>query len=68
VNPTDTPSEILTTLNEFAGFDPDEEIQIYEVGLCFRIYFYLLCNFIKLKLGSLFLHAHKPYTLLLSLG
>ncbi|KAK2431556.1 ubiquitin carboxyl-terminal hydrolase [Trifolium repens] len=30
VNPTDTPSEILTTLNEFAGFDPDEEIQIYE--------------------------------------
>ncbi|WJX59385.1 ubiquitinyl hydrolase 1 [Trifolium repens] len=30
VNPTDMPSEILTTLNEFAGFDPDEEIQIYE--------------------------------------
>jgi hypothetical protein len=39
VNPTDTPSEILTTLNEFAGFDTDEEIQIYEVGLCFLIYF-----------------------------
>jgi hypothetical protein len=68
VNPTGTPSEILTRLNELAGYDPDEEIKIYEVGFCFLIYFYLLCNFIKLKLGSLFLHAQKPYTLLLSLG
>lgn len=31
---TGKPSEILTKLNEIAGYDPDEEIGLYEVGLC----------------------------------
>ncbi|CAJ2634121.1 unnamed protein product [Trifolium pratense] len=30
VNPTDKPSEILTWLNKLAGYDPDEEIELYE--------------------------------------
>ncbi|CAJ2634122.1 unnamed protein product [Trifolium pratense] len=30
VNPTGEPSEILTRLNELAGYDPVEEIKIYE--------------------------------------
>jgi len=34
----DKPSEILTTLNKLAGYDPDEEIELYEVGL-----FCLIC-------------------------
>ena len=28
---TGKPSEILTKLNEMAGFAPDEEIELYEV-------------------------------------
>jgi hypothetical protein len=34
VNRTDKPSEILTRLNKLAGYDPDEEIRLYEVGWC----------------------------------
>ncbi|PNX57576.1 ubiquitin carboxyl-terminal hydrolase 12-like protein, partial [Trifolium pratense] len=30
VSPTDKPSEILTRLNRLAGYDPDEEIELYE--------------------------------------
>ncbi|GAU12358.1 hypothetical protein TSUD_253090 [Trifolium subterraneum] len=30
VNRTDKPSEILTRLNKLAGYDPDEEIELYE--------------------------------------
>ncbi|XP_050903813.1 ubiquitin C-terminal hydrolase 12 isoform X2 [Lathyrus oleraceus] len=30
VNPSDKPSEILTRLNKLAGYDPDEEIELYE--------------------------------------
>ncbi|MCH83892.1 ubiquitin carboxyl-terminal hydrolase family protein, partial [Trifolium medium] len=30
VNCTDKPSEILTRLNKLAGYDPDEEIELYE--------------------------------------
>lgn len=30
VDCTDKPSEILTKLNKFAGYDPDEEIELYE--------------------------------------
>jgi len=33
VDCTDKPSEILTKLNKLAGYDPDEEIELYEVGL-----------------------------------
>jgi hypothetical protein len=34
VNGTGKPSEILTRLNKLAGYNPDEEIRLYEVGLC----------------------------------
>jgi hypothetical protein len=33
VNCTVKPSKILTRLNKLAGYDPDEEIELYEVGL-----------------------------------
>jgi hypothetical protein len=39
VNPTDKPSEILTWLNKLAGYDPDEEIEFYEVGLSCLVYY-----------------------------
>jgi len=39
VNCTDKPSEILTSLNKLAGYDPDEEIELYEVGLFCLIYY-----------------------------
>lgn len=39
VNSTSKPSEYLTRLNEMAGYDPDEEIGLYEVGLCCLIYY-----------------------------
>jgi hypothetical protein len=33
---TGKPSEILARLNEMAGYDPEEDIVLYEVGLyCF---------------------------------
>lgn len=32
---TGKPSEILTKLNEMAGFAPDEEIELYEVSFGF---------------------------------
>jgi hypothetical protein len=38
VDHTGKPSEILTKLNNLAGYDLDEEIEIYEVGLCYLIY------------------------------
>lgn len=28
------PVEILTKLNELAGFSPDEEVELFEVNLC----------------------------------
>lgn len=40
------PAEILTKLNEMAGFDADEEIELYEV--CFSSYLYV--NLVRLKL------------------
>jgi len=30
---TGKPLEILTRLNEMAGYDPEEDIALYEVGL-----------------------------------
>lgn len=33
VKSTGKPSEILTKLNEMAGYHPDEEIALFEVGL-----------------------------------
>lgn len=33
VNNTGKPSEILARLNKMAGYDPEEEIGLYEVGL-----------------------------------
>jgi len=39
VNCTDKPSEILTSLNKLAGYDPDEEIELYEVCLFCLIYY-----------------------------
>lgn len=30
---TGKPSEILTRLNEMAGYDPEEDIILYEVGV-----------------------------------
>lgn len=44
VKSTGKPSEILTRLNEMAGYDPDEEIGLYEVGLYYLVYIYLLYN------------------------
>jgi hypothetical protein len=38
VNRAGKPSKILTKLNKLAGYDPDEEINLYEVGLCYLIY------------------------------
>jgi len=38
VNCNGKPSEILTKLNKLAGYGPDEEIELYEVGLGFLIY------------------------------
>jgi hypothetical protein len=46
VNCTGEPSEILTKLNKLAGYDSDEEIELYEVGLCYLIY--ICSEFIKL--------------------
>jgi hypothetical protein len=46
VNCTGKPLEILTKLKKLAGYDPDEEIELYEVGFCLLFYFYLLYNFI----------------------
>jgi hypothetical protein len=34
VNCKDKPSEILARLNKLAGYDPDEEIELFEVGFC----------------------------------
>jgi hypothetical protein len=33
VNRTGKPSQILTKLNNLAGYDPDEAIKLYKVGL-----------------------------------
>jgi len=38
VNNTSKPSEILARLNKMAGYDPEEEIGLYEVGLCCMYY------------------------------
>ena len=40
------PIEILTKLNEMAGFAPDEEIELYEV--LFLSSFWIICAFIIL--------------------
>lgn len=39
VKGTGKPSEILTRLNEMAGYDPEEDIVLYEVGLYYFLYF-----------------------------
>jgi hypothetical protein len=39
VNCGGKPSKVLTELNKLAGYDPGEEINLYEVGLCYLIYF-----------------------------
>jgi hypothetical protein len=41
VNCTGKPSEILTRLNNLAGFDPDEEIELYEVGISCLIFLFI---------------------------
>jgi len=38
VNCNGKPSEILSRLNVLAGYGPDEEIELYEVGLNLLIY------------------------------
>lgn len=45
VNGTGKPMDILTKLNELAGFAPDEEIELFEVNILFII----LWNFINFQ-------------------
>jgi len=56
VNCTDKPSEILTKLNKLAGYEPGEEIALYEVGLCCLIYYLsseAICFAIKFRRHTL---------------
>jgi hypothetical protein len=60
VNCTGKPLEILTKLKKLAGYDPDEEIELYEVGLCHLLYcneeqlHYLFTFVIKLVVSTKF--------------
>ncbi|KAE8671864.1 hypothetical protein F3Y22_tig00111881pilonHSYRG00066 [Hibiscus syriacus] len=61
VKATGRPMEILTRINKMAGFDPDEEIELYEVGLvimfsmllvfkeCFTAHLSLPCTGVKFE-------------------
>jgi hypothetical protein len=53
VNCTGKPLEILTKLKKLAGYDPDEEIELYEVGLC-HLFHYLFTFVIKLVVSTKF--------------
>jgi len=48
VKNTGKPLEILTKLNKMAGYDPEEEIGLYEVCLSCRLIFYQLLNTMKI--------------------
>jgi hypothetical protein len=61
VNCTGKPLEILTKLKKLAGYDPDEEIELYEVGFVSFVLFlsavhlhYLFTFVIKLFVSTKF--------------
>ena len=50
------PIEVLTKLNEMAGFPPNEEIELYEVGFSFEVLILFLANlYMCLSITTIFL-------------
>ncbi|WJX59380.1 ubiquitinyl hydrolase 1 [Trifolium repens] len=66
VNRTDKPSEILTRLNKLAGYDPDEEIRLYEEVkfepnvMCDPVYENLTFNRNQLENGDIVCFQKAP--------